>query len=239
MVLTTERAVLIRYMRDGKPRRGSGLRVAGKFVLTADHCADGTGYVLVTGGGEYPAKVYARSGNADVDLAVLEASTLPPVEPLGCAVMDRTVPREVGGCQALGFPIWKDGSHGPRVAQVPGNIPTAEGVNPQAEPRAVASMSLKITQSDIRGHKVPEGDVDQAGSPWAGMSGAVVITAEDLIVGVIRGHSLAEGTGSLTATRMEAVAAPGQRCSPAVPVSPTDARPTGVAHGSLASRQGQ
>lgn len=38
------------------------------------------------------------------------------------------------------------------------------------------------------------------------MSGAVVVTADDLVVGVVRGHSAAEGTGSLTATRMEVVA---------------------------------
>jgi tetratricopeptide (TPR) repeat protein len=66
-------------------------------------------------------------------------------------------------------------------------------------------MSLKITNPDIRGQQVPRGDLDQPGSPWAGMSGAVVVTAEDLMVGVIRGHSPAEGTGSLTATRLEAV----------------------------------
>jgi hypothetical protein len=203
---TTDRAVLIRYMRDGKPRRGSGLRVAGRFVLTADHCANGTGHVLVAGGVEYPAEVYARSGSTDVDVALLEAPTAPAVEPLRCAVVDQTVARVVAGCRALGFPVWKDRENAPRVAHVPGNIPTAEGVNPQAEPNAIAPMSLKITQSDIRAHPVPLGDVDQAGSPWAGMSGAVVITAEDLIVGVICGHSPAEGSGSLTATRMEAVA---------------------------------
>ena len=77
VVLTTDRAVLIRYARDGKPRRGSGLRVAGRFVLTADHCANGTGHTVMAGGAEYPATVLVRSGNVDVDVAVLEA-------PSGC-----------------------------------------------------------------------------------------------------------------------------------------------------------
>ncbi len=69
----------------------------------------------------------------------------------------------------------------------------------------VPPMSLKITNPEIRDRRVLEGDLDRAGSPWAGMSGAVVVTADDLVVGVVRGHSPAEGTGSLTATRLEAI----------------------------------
>jgi Trypsin-like peptidase domain/LGFP repeat len=204
-VLTTDRAVLIRYVRDGEARRGSGLRVAGQFVLTADHCADGTDHILVADGIEYPAEVFARSGDADVDMAILIGPTLPAVGPLGCAVIDRRVPREVKDCRALGFPVWKDSPRGPRLAQVPGVIPTAEGVDPQAKSIVVAPMSLKITNPDIREHKVPEGELDRTGSPWAGMSGAVVVTADELVVGVIRAHSPAEGVGSLTATRIEAL----------------------------------
>jgi len=147
--LTTDRAVLIRYLREGKPRRGSGLRVADRYVLTADHCADGTEHVVVTGGEEYPATVFARSGNADVDVAVLVVPSLPAVEPLGCAVLDRTVPWEVRDCRALGFPVWKDSAQGPLLAQVRGDIPTSEGVDPQAKPVAATPMSLKVTGSAI------------------------------------------------------------------------------------------
>ena len=160
----------------------------------------------MVGGVEYPATVVVRSGNADVDVAVLAAPGLPAVGPLMCAVVDREVPSEVRGCGALGFPVWKDGGGGPRLAQVPGHIPTAEGVDPRAGPGVVPPMSLKITNSDIRGRRVLEGDLDQAGSPWAGMSGAVVVTGDDRVVGVVRGHSPAEGAGSLTATRLEAIA---------------------------------
>ena len=59
-MLTTDRAVLIRYLRDGKARRGSGLRVAGRFVLTADHCANGTGHTVVVGGVGYGDGVRAQ-----------------------------------------------------------------------------------------------------------------------------------------------------------------------------------
>ena len=204
-MLTTDRAVMVRYKRDGKPRRGSGLRVAGRFVLTADHCAAGTDHTIVAGGAENPATVLVRSGSSEVDLALLQCPSLPAVEPLRCAAVGWDVPRWVQGCRALGFPVWKDSASGPRLAQVPGTVPTAEGVDPRAERGVVPPMSLKITNPEIRDRRVLEGDLDRAGSPWAGMSGAVVVTADDLVVGVVRGHSPAEGTGSLTVTRLEAI----------------------------------
>jgi hypothetical protein len=34
-VLSTDRAVLIRYTRDSEQRRGSGLRIGDRYVLTA------------------------------------------------------------------------------------------------------------------------------------------------------------------------------------------------------------
>ena len=204
-MLTTDRAVLIRYMRDGKLRRGSGLQVAGRFVLTADHCADGTGHTVVVSGAEHAARVFVRSSSADVDVAVLEVPSLPVVEPLRCVALDPKVPREVADCRALGFPVWKDGGGGPRLAQVPASVPTAEGLDPWANADVVPLMSLKITNPDIREWRVLKGDLDQAGSPWAGMSGAVVVTADDHVVGVVRAHSPAEGVGSLTATRLEAI----------------------------------
>ena len=205
-MLTSDRAVLIRYMRDGKPRRGSGLRIAGRFVLTAGHCAAGNGHTVIVAGGEHPAAVFVCSGTAAVDVALLESPSLPVVEPLTCAVVDRRAAWELEGCLALGFPVWKDRAAGPLLAQVPGHVPTAEGMDPQAKPSAIPAMTLKITNPDIKGKSVPLGDLDQPGSPWAGMSGAAVVTGDGLVLGVIRGHSPAEGAGSLTATRLEAIA---------------------------------
>ena len=214
VMLTTERAVLIRYTRDGKTWRGSGLRVAGRFVLTADHCANGTDHRVVVGGREHEAMVHVRSGHSAVDLAVLEVPTLAELEAVGCARVDRTVVDEVRGCRALGFPVWKDGSGGPRLAQVDGDVPTAEGVDPRASADVIPPISLKITNQQIRERPVPEGDLDRPGSPWAGMSGAVVATGEDLVVGVVRGHSPGEGVGSLTLTPLEAITAlPAERAA--------------------------
>ncbi len=202
-MLTTDRAVLIRYRRDGRSRRGSGLRIGGRLVLTAAHCANGSDHEIVVGGREYPASVVVRSDSPGADLAVLQADDLPEVDVLGCARVDRQRAAEVSGCQALGFPSWKDGAQGPRLAQVKGLLPTAEGIEPQRAGE-VPALTLRITDQQIR-EPVSMGDLDQPGSPWAGMSGAVVVTEGDQIVGVVRSHSLAEGVGALTLAPLDGI----------------------------------
>src|SRR5262245_28541101 len=121
------RAVLIlRHTPDGE-RRGSGLRIGGHYVLTADHGVDGTDHRVIIGGQKYPATVHVRSQTLDADLAVLVAPGLPEMEPLGCVLLARGAVDKLTGCVALGFPLWKDKPDGgPRLAQVTGDVPTAE-----------------------------------------------------------------------------------------------------------------
>ena len=91
------------------------------------------------------------------------------------------------------------------MAQVEGDVPTAEGLDPRAPTGATRPLTLKITNQEIRDKQVLSGDLDQEGSQWAGMSGAVVVTPDDLVVAVVRSHSPAEGVGSLTLTPVEAI----------------------------------
>jgi TPR repeat protein len=204
--MNTDRAVLLRYRRGDEARRGSGLRVGRRFVLTADHCADGSDHRVVLGGQELPATVVVRTHVSAVDLAILEAPDLLEVDPLKCALVDRTVAALVRDCQALGFPRWKDAEgHSPQLAQADGNVPTAEGYRPDAAPDAPSFMSFKITTPLIQDVPVLAGELDQPGSQWAGMSGAVVTSGDGLILGVIRSHAPAEGVGSLTVTPLEAL----------------------------------
>jgi hypothetical protein len=204
-MLAADRAVFIRYRRDGKRRRGSGLHVGGQFVLTADHCADGTDHEVIVAGHEYPARVHMRSETSDVDIAVLDAAGLPEVDPLGCALVARDVADWLNECVALGYPVWKDKPRGgPRLEQARGDVPTAADIDPFAVAGAVTLMTLKITDPEARGRPTPAGDLD-ASTLWPGMSGAVVVTPDDLIVGVIRSHNLAEGGQSLTVTPLDAI----------------------------------
>ena len=107
MTLDTERAVLLRYTRDGGRRRGSGLRVGGTLVLTAEHCAHGSDHVVVVAGKQYPAEVAWRSGRADVDIAVLRAPDLPAVKLLSGARVNTGIAARIEDCVALGFPTWR------------------------------------------------------------------------------------------------------------------------------------
>jgi tetratricopeptide (TPR) repeat protein len=202
-MLATSRAVLIHYSRDGKPRHASGLRVGGRYVLTADHCADGTGHNVAVAGDDYPARVFVRGRSPDVDLAILEVPDLPEVPPMRCARADRTLAQDIHGCIALGYPVWKRNRV---VAQVEGDVPTGEDLDPKGPAEAVTPLTLKITNQDIRDRQVLRGDLDQHGSQWAGMSGAVVVTCDDQVVAVVRSHSPAEGVGSLTLTPVDAIA---------------------------------
>lgn len=208
MVLESARAVLIRYQRDGSSRRGSGLQVGGQFVLTADHCADGSGHVVVVEGVEYPAKLHIRSGDDAVDVAVLFAPELADLSFLRCALIDRDVDAHLKESRASGFPRWKkdplataDSEQKYVRASVEGSVPTAEGRT--AYQSRVELGSFKITDPAVRGRPVQPGAVDE--SVWAGFSGAGVVTAEDILIGVIRSHTLSEGDQTLTVTPLEAI----------------------------------
>ena len=200
-----DRAVLIYYRRDGVPRRGSGLRIAGNRVLTADHCADGTDHRVVTGGRAVDATVLVRTGGPEVDLAVLAADGLPEVDPPGFVVLDRSVVSRIADCTSLGFPVWKGTRERPLLAQASGYLPTGEDVDPSAPVGTAPLLTFKVTDPEATRHRVPPGELDHPSSEWAGMSGAAVFTAADELLGVIRSHNLSEGLRSLTVTPLDAI----------------------------------
>jgi tetratricopeptide (TPR) repeat protein len=205
MTLETERAVLLRYTRDGGVRRGSGLRIGGTYVLTADHCANGTNQtVVLEDGKDYPATVALRSGLGDVDIAVLSAPKLPALPPMPCARINTRFASKIEDCVALGFPKWKETAKGPRLAQTGGFIPTAEGSDRHSTSETVPLGTFKV--SDPLASDIPVlRDLEAPTSRWAGMSGAVIVTAGGQIVGVVRSHSKSEGMGSLTFTPLVAI----------------------------------
>ncbi|MFE2349219.1 hypothetical protein [Kitasatospora cineracea] len=204
-MLETDRVVLLRYDVDGEPQVGTGLRVGGETVLTADHCAGGSNLRAVRDGREFPAQVVVRTHRSDVDLAVLRAPGIGVKEPMGFARVDRSVAGSVRDCQAVGFPRWKrDARNGRTTAQPCGWVPTAEGIavgGPGDAP--VGLLSFKMSGPEIPLHPTSVGTLG-AGSPWGGMSGAAVV-GSGLVIGVVRSHNLSEGTGSLTLTPVDAI----------------------------------
>lgn len=212
-MLATERAVLVRYVRNGQSFVGSGLRIGGRLVLTADHCAQGNDHRVTCADTELPARVLARSYDEDVDLAVLEVPQAEPLDEVGFARVDRTRAEQIRRCQTLGFPLWRMARNGQRrLAQVDGYIPTAEGSPVSTDGVRIGWLALKVSGPVIRNEPIPSGDLTLPRMPWGGISGAAVVT-DGLVVGVVHSHNLLAGGGSLEVTPIEAIdlLAPEQR----------------------------
>src|SRR3954454_223629 len=206
-MLHTDRAALVRFSRDGKARRASGFHVAGRFVLTADHCVDGSDHVVAIGGDEYPATVHMRTESPGVDLAILHVPQLPEVSPIGCARVDRGKAQAWLDCVALGFPEWSQNAAGQsEVAPVDGRITTAEGKNPPSGDGTAPLLPVEITnEALVTERPLPEGLLDDPESPWGGMSGSVLVNRDGLVLGVVRSHSSSEGPATLSVTGLDAI----------------------------------
>ena len=87
-----------------------------------------------------------------------------------------------------------------------GYIPSAEGLRAVAQRgQQIDWLTLKAIGPAIAAeHPIPTGALEAKGSPWAGMSGAVVV-ADDLVIGVVRSHNITEGGGSLSVTPISAI----------------------------------
>jgi WD40 repeat protein len=193
---------------------GSGYHIGRRLVLTAGHCVD---YRLDLGddervlvrsveGRELPARVLLVSDQSShIDLALLETSGpgLDEHVPLVTFTrVNRDSPVPVSGCWAVGFPrlaesgpVLPAGSE-KETWQVGGEI------LPGAKRRA-GLLSLLVTSSP---RPLPD---SVAGSPWEGMSGAVVFATDPVwgyhLVGVISMHHRTEGESALTVVPITAV----------------------------------
>lgn len=172
---------------------GSGFFIDPKLVLTALHNVDGPGELLVRvhGAEEYPAVVLLRGEEDIIDLAVLEVSKVSvDVPPLRYAAVDRNTPTVLKECWAVGFPRFKERAHHPKPlrlsAQVDGEIPTGENLD-----QPLLTLQVRRSPRALSSSAVHE-------SEWAGMSGAVVFSGNNTIVGVITEHHLPEGESALT-----------------------------------------
>ncbi|MFE5486419.1 trypsin-like peptidase domain-containing protein [Streptomyces sp. NPDC056527] len=179
-------------------RRGSGYRVTDTTVLTAAHVVTGTTGTRVRfdvdrpGQWEAPADVAWHDVGSDVAvLTFVPPSTAPSVAPapFGRITSDH---HAVVAVHAAGFPLWKqrrrpDGGQFRELHQTDGTVAALSNLR---------TGTLEITVA-------PAGaDPNPQVSPWSGMSGAAV-WAGDLIVGVVAEHHRWEGSGRLTAARID------------------------------------
>ena len=176
MTLDTERAVLLRYTRDGGWRRGSGLRIGGTLVLTAEHCAHGTDHMVVVDGQRLPrgggvAQRSRRRGPRGPQRARYAGAAAVVVR--AGEHRDRREDRKL--CRA-GIPEVERPTDTKRRAQADGYVATGEGADPHAAVGTPELLSFKITTPAIRDRPVEAGDLDNETTPWGGMSGAVIVT---------------------------------------------------------------
>src|SRR6266699_2022937 len=173
---------------------GSGYFVRPGLVLTACHCVHGQDKLLVRirGEEEYPAVVRLQGDKDGVDLAILEVSGAPLVVPsLRYGKVDQSVRGTVKECRAIGFP-WFKSRNGKRFsAQVDGEIPIGDNLNQ-------LYLTLQVKNKDPRPRTSDQ-------SEWAGISGAVVFSDNNVIVGVIAQHHLPEGESALTVVPVTAI----------------------------------
>ncbi len=178
---------------------GSGSFVRPNLVLTASHCIPGPGKLrvrLLYDGKKYPATVRLQADKDNADLAVLEVSNVPVEVPvLRFGEVNRNISGKVKECIAIGFPRFKDIEDKSKVlrcsAQVEGEIPTGENFRQPI-------LTLQITNKNPR--SLPDNK-----SEWAGISGAVVYSSNDTIIGVITEHHLPEGESALNVVPITAI----------------------------------
>ncbi|WP_454853784.1 hypothetical protein [Promicromonospora soli] len=200
------RNVLLTFTRPGQEvrRRGSGFHLRGNLVLTADHCADGQDYEVWHSGEVLAGRVAWRSGDENVDLALLEVDGLPEVEPVSLAALDTAAGGVLDDCTCGCYPsfgrldpLTPGESSGPdRLVPLTGNL-LLDSAHVARIPDgwvrdgrvALSLTSDRSLLPDVRGaaHEVTEA--------WSAASGgAVLVTVggRQFCVGVISARQVKE-----------------------------------------------
>ena len=178
-------------------RYGSGCIVAGRVVLTAAHVVAGAERISIRDSGKVlrPAVLVAESAADGPDLAVVriddESIDLPA---MSLARLDRTSTVEDGLlCRVVGYPLFSETprpSSTRETVDAIGRIPLLSGL-------VAGRLSIHVADAPR--------ELPSAGkSPWAGMSGAPVISAGNLLA-VITEHAPRAGRSTITATPLTAL----------------------------------
>ncbi|MDX3850272.1 trypsin-like peptidase domain-containing protein [Streptomyces sp. AK02-01A] len=184
----------------GGRRRGSGYRITDTAVLTAVHVVADAASVRVRFDADRPGQWMVPAtvawSDTDTDVAVL---TLTP--PPGAAAVTPARFGRIGDdrhavirVHTAGFPLWKqrpraDGGRFRELHQADGTVAALSNLR-------TSTLEITVTPAGA--------DPNPRASPWAGMSGAAVWAGHH-IVGVVAEHHRWEGSGRLTAARVDQV----------------------------------
>ncbi|WP_228000729.1 bifunctional trypsin-like peptidase domain-containing/SEL1-like repeat protein [Nocardia australiensis] len=207
-MLTVDRAVLICYIEGRKWHSASGFRIDGGYVLTADHCAEGTDYRVLVDGRNVSARVHLRTGRRDIDLAVLKVDDDERIERAPFARIRTSHAAKLDECCVLAFPTWKENGR----AQLDGYVPTGEsavlpGLNTTV-PADASQLAFKcMTPPPASASRLAELTRDEEkkfSSQWRGASGGAIVH-DGHVIGVLSNHVLPEGDSSLAFTPITAI----------------------------------
>ncbi|MFF9330657.1 hypothetical protein ACF1AY_38895 [Streptomyces sp. NPDC014776] len=193
---------------------GSGHLMGPCKVLTAAHNVDyrsapGEGeqlFIRCPDGREYTAQVILVNGLDGPDLAILEILDSDLTEgqtpQFSFAQVDRNSPTRLMGCSTIGFPRFKEKSRSPtapRRSSADRPLRDTAHLHGYIPPGANLVSGLLELQVTAAPEPLPEASI--TGSPWEGISGAVVFVTDQRqyrALGVISEHHRPEGSSSLT-----------------------------------------
>ena len=192
---------------------GSGYLITDHLVLTARHCtvdkrtgrpARSLRVVRRSDGAEAPATPCAAA--SDVAVLTVGEDTAWPVptvsEPPRFGRVDRSRSRELRDCEAVGFPLWQlDPRDQQRnAAELHGTIRVTEDVE-----SGLLVMRDPLLQ-DVAIPRTAAADDRAEGSPWGGLSGALVFN-QGIALGVVIEHHPRQGRSAITILPVERLAA--------------------------------
>lgn len=205
---------VVAHLNTGRVQIGSGYLITERLILTALHCvrdkrngqlAKSLQVTRLSNGEELPAIMLA----AALDVAVLtvsgDSSWAVPIESEQPSFgrVDRSHARELRDCQAVGFPLWQfDSGVGQRsAAELHGTIRVTEDMEYGLLVVRDSTLSDVAIPDTVFHEDQPEG------TPWGGLSGALVFH-RGLALGVVIEHHPRQGRSALTILPADRFAAP-------------------------------
>ncbi|GAA2321122.1 hypothetical protein GCM10010149_87680 [Nonomuraea roseoviolacea subsp. roseoviolacea] len=193
MAAESARSVYVRARTDdGRKVFGSGFLIAPSLVLTSAHVVENVGHEVTVGwaGHESAGTVVWRRRSGAVDAALIRVAHTGPQTGRGPVRWGRLTGTRPGvPCQATGYPKAQREDSGRWEEQLSGHV------NPGT---AASADRYEIHVDDSLPRPGAPGE-----SPWAGMSGAAVLSADGrLVIGVVSQDRMAYG-GRLAATRAQ------------------------------------
>jgi hypothetical protein len=204
---------VVASLRTGMVQVGSGYILGPAAVITARHCTQDqkTGLpatallvIRLSDGAQAPAKI--SSASLDVAVLVVEEAAswtgMADLRPPSFGRVDAAHSGELYDCQAVGFPLWQLDSRQQHraAAEVHGVIRTIEG----------AESGLLVLRDPLLWNvEVPDNVTQQdraPGSPWGGLSGALVFHG-GLALGIVIEHHPRQGHSALTVLPVQRIAA--------------------------------